>query len=172
VSARRRRTVLSATAILLLATTAPPALAEEDVVPLEDGIVALEGSIEPLETVTSDGAETEISLSADILFPTGSAELSEAARARIGELVDEIPDGASVEIGGHTDSVPYARGNQVLSEERAEAVGDAVGEARPDLDLAVTGYGDTRPVAEESPGGEDDPAARAENRRVEIRYGD
>lgn len=79
-------------------------------------------------------------------------------------------EGGAVSVDGHTGDVPYHRGNDVLSQERAQAVADAIAAARPDLDLTVTGHGGTDPVAPNSKGGEDNPEGRAENRRVEIRY--
>ena len=48
-----------------------------------------------------------------------------------------------------------------------EDVTAPIREARPDLDLTVTGHGDSEPVADE---GQGDPDARVQNRRVEIRY--
>lgn len=169
------RAVLVA-AVLALVPTAV-ANAEDDIVPLDGSVTALaesitplESGIEPLETISRDGSTIGITLQSDILFPTGSSELPEAAQERIGELIAEIPADADVAVDGHTDSVPYARGNQVLSEERADAVARAIAAQRPDLHLTVTGYGDTRKVAAEEDDGKDDPAARAENRRVEIRY--
>lgn len=169
------RTVLVA-AVLALVPSAV-ANAENGIVPLEDSVTALEESItplepgiEPLETISKDGSGTEITLQSDILFATGSSELPEPAQERIGELIAEIPTDADVAVDGHTDSVPYARGNQVLSEERAAAVAEAIAAKRPDLHLTVTGYADTRKVAVEEINGRDDPAGRAENRRVEIRY--
>ena len=165
---------LALAAVVLLGSGLAPALAEDDVIPLEDGIIALEegivpleGAIEPLERTSTAGGVTEITLSTDILFDTGSSETSEAAAERVVALIEEVPDGAEVSIEGHTDSVPYRRGNQVLSEERAEAVAAPIREARPDLVLTVTGRGDSEPVADESQGGAE---ARAQNRRVEIRY--
>ncbi|MFC0675404.1 OmpA/MotB family protein [Brachybacterium hainanense] len=166
----RRVTAYAALGLALLVVPAGAALADDDVIPLDPSITALDPSITPLETVTTEDSRTEIALSSDILFDVGSAELDAPASARIGELVAEIPRGAEVAVDGHTDSIPYARGNQVLSEERAQAVADAIAAARPDLRLTVTGYGDTRPVADEEVDGQDDPAGRAQNRRVEIRY--
>ena len=169
------RTALAlAVAALLCGGGFVPALAEDDEIALEDsvidlheGIVPLDGAIEPLERTSDDDGITEITLSTDILFSTGSSEISEAAAARVVDLVEDVPEGAEVSIDGHTDSVPYQRGNQVLSEERAEAVAAPIRDARPDLELTVTGHGDSEPVADEAGGGAD---ARAENRRVEIRY--
>ncbi|EWS82934.1 hypothetical protein BF93_07910 [Brachybacterium phenoliresistens] len=173
----RRVTASAALGLALLLAPAGTALADDDVTPLDPGITALDPSITPLapsitplETITTEGSRTEITLSSDILFDFGSAELDAPAAARIGELVAEIPQGAEVAVDGHTDSVPYVRGNQVLSEERARAVADAIAVSRPDLRLTVTGYGETRPVAAEEVDGQDDPAGRAQNRRVEIRY--
>src|SRR5699024_1211969 len=165
---------LALAAAVLLGGTLAPALAEDEVIPLQgdiidldEGVVPLEGEIQPLERTRTDGGVTEITLSTDILFATGSSEISGTAAARVVDLVQDVPRGAEVSIDGHTDSVPYRRGNQVLSEERAEAVAAPIREARPDLDLTVTGHGDSEPVADE---GQGDPDARAQNRRVEIRY--
>ena len=171
--------LLALAALLVPGTAAASPIAPTDpdlqwedraVTSLQPNVTTLERSIEPLEDVATDGDETAITLQADVLFAFGSSELSVPARAKVAELAAEIPDGAEVAIGGHTDDIPYQRGNDVLSTERAQAVADAIADARPDLELEVTGYGDSRPVASNSSGGEDDPEGRAQNRRVEIRY--
>lgn len=125
-----------------------------------------------LERTEQDGDETVISLDADILFAFDRAEISGTAAQRIEEIIAEIPDGTALAIGGHTDSLGSDERNQTLSEERAEAVADVIRAARPDLDLTVEGFGPTRPVADNTKGGEDNPEGRALNRRVEIRYAD
>lgn len=142
----------------------------DDIEPLDPNITALDRNITPFDDRVTEGDTTTITLASDILFDFGSAELSEAARTKLGELVGEIPEGGAVSVDGHTDDVPYHRGNDVLSQERAQAVADAIAAARPDLELTVTGHGDSDPVAPNSSGGEDNPEGRAENRRVEIRY--
>lgn len=154
------------------ASPSAPSAPTEDraVTELEPNIVALERNIEPLETVTTEGDETAITLNTDVLFAFGSSELGDGADGKIAELVEDIPDGGTVRVVGHTDDIPYERGNDVLSLERAQAVADVITEARGDLELEVEGLGDTEPVAPNSSGGEDDPEGRAENRRVEIRY--
>ena len=70
-----------------------------------------------------------------------------------------------VEIGGHTDSAGIAAKNQALSERRAQAVKKFLvkeGVAAERLD--AVGYGAAKPVD-----GNDTPAGRANNRRVEFK---
>jgi len=125
------------------------------------------GSVRALEKVETEGGTTTISLATDILFTPDSAEIPPNAAARIKDLLSDIPDGAAVTVGGHTDSVRGAVDNQQLSTDRATAVADVMRDARPDLVLEVAGYADTRPAVRESA---DDPSTRAANRRVEIAY--
>ena len=143
---------------------------EPNTYPLEQNIYELETNIEDLNTDTQEGNTKVVTLNSDILFDYGSNELSEPAKKRIGELVKDVPQGATVKIDGHTDNIPYHRGNDVLSKERAQAVADAITAARGDLNLEVAGHGDTKPVEPNESGGEDNPEGRAKNRRVEIRY--
>ena len=128
-----------------------------------------EESIEPLGYAESE--EDVIVLEADILFAAMEWELPDAAGSKIEELVEEVPEGAAVEVNGHTDSNPVPEGhdfdNQVLSENRAEAVAQVLEDGRPDLELSVEGFGEDQPAVEED---EEDPDTFAANRRVEIRY--
>lgn len=185
-----------AASALLLALGPPAALAEGETEgppeqPFEITDEILQRSItvyDPARSITeydpsrsitelggSEQTEDEvIVLEADILFASNAWDLSGGAAARIVELAAEIPEGATVQVGGHTDSLPVDRStydfdNQQLSENRAQAVADALAAERPDLTLEVTGHGDTKPSA--SGGGGDD-AGNAADRRVELRYGD
>lgn len=134
---------------------------------------------DPARSITELGGseQTEdevIVLEADILFASNAWDLSDGAAARIVELAAEIPEGATVQVGGHTDSLPVDRSkydfdNQQLSENRAQAVADALAAERPDLTLEVTGHGDAKPSAA---GGGGHEASNAADRRVELRYGD
>ena len=110
-----------------------------------------------------------VRLASDILFDFDSATPRPAASARIRELVAAWPKGGSVAITGYTDSVGTEEYNLALSRRRAEAVGAIVGAARPDLRLAVDGRGEADPVASNGTPERDDPAGRAQNRRVELR---
>lgn len=128
--------------------------------------------IREFEIEVPDEAEGVVVLEADFLFTTYSWDLPGGAVERIADLVAEIPDGASVSVEGHTDSRPvdqsaYDFDNQILSERRAEAVAAVLRAERPDLQLTVAGFGDTRPAVTEKP---DDMSTYAENRRVEIHF--
>ncbi|MFV0427226.1 MAG: OmpA family protein [Beutenbergiaceae bacterium] len=121
----------------------------------------------PMDATETEGQQTTISLATDILFAPDAWDISANAADRIGELLTDVPQGATVDVTGHTDSVVGAVSNQELSENRAQAVADVIAEARPDLDLQVAGYADTRPAVPEDP---EDPSTRAANRRVEVSY--
>ena len=130
-------------------------------------------SITSLGSTEPDEEET-IVLETDILFASNAWDLPAPAASKIVELAAEVPEGATVQVGGHTDSRPVDRSqydfdNQQLSEHRAQAVADALAAERPDLTLEVEGFGDEQPAVSESP---DDPSTYAANRRVELRYGE
>lgn len=130
-----------------------------------------DGHVEVIEEkVRREGQETVITLSTDIFFEPGKADLPATAPENLKEVLEDVPDGANVTVTGHTDSVGDDASNQTLSEQRAQAVADAITQARPDLVLTVAGRGETEPVAEEMVGDTVDASARAKNRRVEIRY--
>lgn len=102
----------------------------------------------------------------DVLFATGKSELQPGAMStieRLAAFLDEYTD-KTVLIEGHTDNVGADSYNQTLSEQRAEAVSDAL--LQLDVEpgrINTVGYGESRPLAENST-----PAGRLKNRRVEI----
>lgn len=174
-----------------LTLSLPAAAAPDDVVSLDDYVesdIDLQGSIRDIElrggqdidlrgprdvaVESRDGAATVFTLASDVLFEFGSAELNPNATGKIDELLADAPQGASVKIHGHTDSVSDDAFNMTLSQQRAEAVAAAVRAARPDLVLDVQGFGETQPVASNGTPENDDPEGRAKNRRVEIRVGE
>lgn len=126
------------------------------------------GSVRSFETIETDGAATTITLATDILFASQSYDLPGSAAPRIAELLDAVPDGSSLQVRGHTDSLVGPIPNEELSENRAAAVAAAIAGERPDLELTVTGLAATEPAVRESP---TDPATYAANRRVEIIHG-
>jgi outer membrane protein OmpA-like peptidoglycan-associated protein len=126
--------------------------------------------------VAQGGPTTTVTVRADVLFAFDRADLSPAARAKLGDVARELRErGArgSVTVGGHADSRGDSRYNQVLSERRARAVAAALQPLVRDLGVALIpqGFGDTRPVAPNARAdGADDPAGRARNRRVTIAF--
>lgn len=129
----------------------------------------LQDSVRTLEQTREEEGATVIELATDILFEVNAWDIPGPAAERITELIAEIPEGAAVTITGHTDSTPTGEDfdNAELSQKRARAVADVVSTARPDLELEVSGAGDSDPAVTEDP---EDPSTLAANRRVEITY--
>ena len=121
------------------------------------------------DTSTGPGGAV-VRLSSDILFDFESATPRPAAAATIAELASAWPKGGTVAITGYTDSIGTQEYNLALSRRRAQAVSVLVAAARPDLKLAVEGRGEADPVASNGTPERDDPAGRAQNRRVELRF--
>ena len=143
---------------------------DRNVTVLVSNVTVFVPNVSPLDTRTTQGDQTVISLASDILFDFGKADVGAAAEARIGELVAEVPQGAAVQVHGHTDSISDRAFNQTLSEQRAQTVAGAITQHRPDLQLEVAGFGMDQPVEPNEVNGEDNPEGRALNRRVEIRF--
>lgn len=177
----RGTAVVGAVTVGLLGTTSPSAAAVSPE-PVPDLVVTEQMSADAtfdlrpddattgLETVREEEGETVMVLTSDLLFAFASADLSPQAAAAVTDLVATIPQGADVAVDGHTDSVGDDAVNDPLSQQRADAVAALLRAARPDLVLTVTGYGSREPVADNTVGGQDSPAGRALNRRVEITF--
>lgn len=128
----------------------------------------LEGAVTSLEYVEVEEDEVVVTLETDVLFDVSSADLSAAAVERVQEIAADLPDGVTATVAGHTDSVGEDADNLELSQRRAQAVADAAAAVRPDVTFEAQGFGETLLKATES--GEDVAEARAQNRRVELRY--
>ena len=103
----------------------------------------------------------------NIFFDVGRSRLRPTSFPELRRLVDLMKSRPTmnVEVLGHTDSVGTNQSNQLLSQNRAQAVADyltqkGITEAR----LKVIGYGEERPTATNETA-----AGRGLNRRVEIR---
>jgi len=112
-----------------------------------------------------------VTISTDVLFQFGKADINEAGAKAIAEAVKPVPNKATIDVTGYTDSVGTDEDNLALSQARADAVAAIIAKERPDLTVNAVGMGSQDPVAENTQGGEDYPEGRAQNRRVEIRYG-
>lgn len=124
--------------------------------------------LERTVTLNEQPGQVAEDLSADFLFPVGSAALSPAARVTLQQVAGRVKTRANGEVTvvGHTDATGSDQDNQRLSEARARAVRDAL---QPDVGPAVTlvasGRGEAEPVADnESADG------RQMNRRVTVTY--
>jgi chemotaxis protein MotB len=118
--------------------------------------------------------------SSEVLFNAGSADLAPEGRAQIAGVVGTLNEVRAnippeidwiIRVDGHTDDVPVSGSgafadNWELSQARALSVvrfmQDELG-FPPDR-MAATGFGEYRPVA-----AGDDEAARAQNRRIELK---
>lgn len=113
------------------------------------------------------GDELVLTMPAGITFPFNRYDLQPQFRPtldRVAEILGEYPQ-TMIDVYGHTDSVGSDAYNQTLSENRARAVSDylSMRGVQP-VRIAIYGYGETQPVADN--GSE---AGRAANRRVELR---
>ena len=120
--------------------------------------------------LTAEECETRI---ADILslgkitFEPGSARIDATSLEiidKIAEVLDNC-DAIPLEIQGHTDSQGRETMNLELSQERADAVLDMLRSRRVrTASFRATGYGETRPIADN-----DTEEGREDNRRIEFR---
>ncbi len=107
-----------------------------------------------------------------ILFQSGTAIIlpeSQSVLENAAEILQQFPD-ANVEIGGHTDSLGPEEANQVLSQNRADAVLAALRNLGVANQLSAVGYGESQLLFPDDKG--DTPEkleARQANRRIEFR---
>jgi outer membrane protein OmpA-like peptidoglycan-associated protein len=102
-----------------------------------------------------------------LYFETGKAEISINSKPYlnlVGGMLSKYPK-LQMEIGGHTDNVGSAQKNQILSQDRADAVRLYLTAAYPDLNgrLSARGYGPSQPKSSNTTA-----QGRQINRRVEI----
>ena len=115
----------------------------------------------------------------EVLFPSGGAELNPEGQAEMGKLATALLDLAKeipaeinwvLRVDGHTDNVPLSgtgryRDNWELSSARATSVVKfLISQGVPANRLAAAGFGEFQPIAEG-----DDPGARDQNRRIELK---
>lgn len=128
-------------------------------------------------TVQPDG--DRFIVSSDILFPSGSYNLSAEGKKQLGLLANVIKDFEHkipsdvnwiIRVDGHTDKIPVVPGtrgyanNTELSLRRATAVADALAAAGVSRRrLVPSGFGDLHPVELGN-----SPAALQKNRRIEL----
>lgn len=132
---------------------------EETAISVEENI-----SIVSFEQMVKDGLAVPINnlffnVAKHSLLPYSLPELR-----RVAKIIKK--QGLNVEIAGHTDNTGTDDANQILSEQRAQAVKDfLVGEGCDPSKLTIVGYGSSKPVASN-----DNEKGRKLNRRVELRF--
>jgi outer membrane protein OmpA-like peptidoglycan-associated protein len=102
----------------------------------------------------------------DVLFASGQAQLVEGGRSSLEEVVDLLqtePD-KKIRVEGHTDSMGDADANLLLSEQRAQAVREAlISLGVASERVSALGMGEDFPIASN-----EDEDSRARNRRVDV----
>jgi len=143
--------------------TDPSEVAEAHVLPLESFSAELDGAVKVLESTE----EITVSLGGDVLFDSSSAKLRPDAQQAIDAAARRIQDRApgTVAVVGHTDDVGDDASNQKLSQRRAEAVADALGERldTAQYPLETSGQGENEPLVANT-----SDENRQLNRRVEL----
>ncbi|REE98615.1 OmpA family protein [Thermomonospora umbrina] len=124
----------------------------------------------PIEE-TTEGGRRSFTLQADVLFKSGSADLSDASERYLAEVAAKLKGGSvtgEVKVVGHTDDVDAPDRNLTLSRQRAESVIQALQPqlANTGITLVAEGKGETEPRDRGTT-----PQARQRNRRVSIVYG-
>ena len=106
-----------------------------------------------------------ITLDSGILFDVDKYDVRPEAKRALASLATVLKeaDVKAFEVDGHTDSDAGDKHNQILSENRANAVKNFLTSQGITAEITIKGYGKTRPVASN-----DTPEGKQKNRRVEI----
>jgi outer membrane protein OmpA-like peptidoglycan-associated protein len=108
-----------------------------------------------------------ITLSGELLFPSGEREISPIARKSLDQVAHalaEQPSSTTFQVEGYTDDTGSPQQNEQLAQQRAKAVADHLVESGIDPSrIQVVSHGEHDPIANN-----DTPEGRATNRRVEI----
>ncbi|MBU1708169.1 OmpA family protein [bacterium] len=116
--------------------------------------------------IMMDSLNTTGHIALAITFETGKAAIKDESMPIIEQMVELMQTNTDlvVEIQGHTDNVGKPEANKKLSEERANAVEQALVDSGIAAErMTAVGYGDTKPVADNRT-----EEGRAQNRRVEL----
>ncbi len=111
-----------------------------------------------------------VSLGSDVLFPSGSARLSQAGEAAIKEVTAQLTAIPTkiYQVEGHTDNVPISTAifpsNWELASARAlNVTRTMIAQGMPSNRVSAASFGDTQPVKSN-----DTPEGKAANRRIAI----
>ncbi len=135
---------------------------EEDKCPTKPGVAENAGC----PVIAKEVIEKINFAAKNVFFNSGSYKLMPKSFKSLNNVVAILKADESLflDIDGHTDASGADDKNQVLSENRAKAVKDyLVSKGIADSRLTSTGYGETKPVADNATA-----AGRAKNRRTEM----
>jgi OmpA-OmpF porin, OOP family len=122
----------------------PPVAAAPAAEPAPPPVAAAPVVVEPPRPVIQ-----KLTLSTDVLFDFGKAELKDSGKSRLDQLVAEIKDADVDEIVavGHADRIASDDFNQKLSEARAQAVKDYLAsQGAKGNTITAEGKGESQPV--------------------------
>jgi len=145
-----------------------------DLIVSKRDLVSKVTSVSGATSITGDpnGFGFSIDLSGDYLFEFDKDTLTQKAQAALASVLILYQDyqGTNIDIAGHTDSKGNNSYNMDLSKRRSNAVKQWFNKQGVSSNLInTTGYGETKPIAENTQNGQDHPVGRAQNRRVEIK---
>lgn len=127
--------------------------------------------------ITRLGGAMKYTIESDLLFPSGSWEMSEEGKRTLGKMAEKLAPTQEnkLVVNGYTDDTPIGpaleqqgvTSNEELSQKRAETVKRFLISqgVEPDMITAV-GHGEANPVATN-----DTAKGRSQNRRVELNLG-
>jgi outer membrane protein OmpA-like peptidoglycan-associated protein len=123
--------------------------------------------LQRIAAVKQESRGMVITLSGEVLFPSGESSLLAGAMVKLNDVADALTKSSPesrIVVEGHTDSQGKPAFNQELSLRRAQSVRDyLVSRGIASDRITAQGMGSTRPIASNA-----NPEGRANNRRVEI----
>ena len=117
-------------------------------------------------SVTRDGDNIILNMPSNITFEVDKSNVKPNFVDVLGSVALVLKEYKStmIEVAGHTDSTGSDSYNQMLSQQRAQAVSNVlIDDGVQPVRIDTVGYGETRPIASNST-----PEGRAQNRRVEL----
>ncbi|MFH0521435.1 OmpA family protein [Streptomyces sp. M41] len=146
---------------------------------LPEGATLAEAKVLDIKQVVEDqageerredtNADVKFALQAEVLFPKDSAKLTGEAKARIGEIAEEIKtqNATRIRVFGFTDNLGSSAHGDVLSRKRANAVQGVLESELNDSTVTyeVRGYGEQYPISSNAT-----ETGRKKNRRVEVSF--
>lgn len=151
----------------------PKALADVDLALAEPelsvyDLISHRSTTDQVATISESPQEVAATLDANVLFDKSAAALTPAAQDALAAVGADIAARATGEVVvvGHTDSDGSSESNQVLSQQRADAVVAALAPlAGPNVRLVAQGRGEDEPIAPN-----DSEENMQANRRVTVTY--